>query len=821
MDKKLILHVDCTKEYNKENYFEIGTTAITGTSAGRYRETDGAHLSRFGYRFMLENKDKPHLIVVKYPDDKERFMCVTNDSSYDLDSGITCGGVNAVSGKMLESEIYFYPRWQEETVVFTSWGKNCPAAVSEFSVYEIDGFNKAELSDECYKTDRRSFGIQYEDPCNVGLSVGAKNLNEFIERHIEYMKFSGRSHLTYPVNWYHGPIVPVECQPSSRFILVGMQNRKRYIVARKNNIDDWLEYWLTRFDEEGFTFKGSMTLMRLGRLMQGMNADSESVKNGADTYNNVLFNGEIQQSLNDWTAVFNPITFESWYDSFTKGIPMSFAYGEQRPQKNELSDSVRVPIFNPLHPVVQNQVLELLEELCKKYAKHPSFKGLSVNMWHGTMLWYGNLLAGYDDVSTGMFENETGISLGISPDDPKRFEKRHIKLTMTLRDAFINWRCKKIHEFICRCRDTISAVRSDLTLTLTLWNETSASYGYLNTVPGALTGYGARRSFDEIYKEGGIDLRLYGNEKNIEIAIEKTSTRDQSENALRGEEFTNMFVDTAFLDENIAKALQHSKNSTAFIFDSWVEMWGRTVLEERRDDDTNIAALSHFEFGDTDFIAQENSYYADDTQNKFWFDSQMRITSAFPSGHYLEWLANEIAVHDALEVTQGGLYMDMAHAKEQLSFAAQYRKLPKCKFKTLDGETGIVVVRYLEKDGKTYIYAVNREPYTVETEIKTNGATYKMTLGKFELKSEILDAGLIPYSYTVEIPSGIEECYISDVKKAINKIEESFEKGFFAAGAEELKERMSNAVVQRNFSFIRHALKSQIMNNVYKLLSKK
>ena len=47
----------------------------------------------------------------------------------------------------------------------------------------------------------------------------------------------------------------------------------------------------TGHDEENFSFKGSMTLMRLGRLMQNMNVDEESVKNGADTYNNVLFNG--------------------------------------------------------------------------------------------------------------------------------------------------------------------------------------------------------------------------------------------------------------------------------------------------------------------------------------------------------------------------------------------------------------------------------------------------------------------------------------------------------------------------------------------------
>jgi len=816
MKKKLIAHFDCTREYDSASYFEIGKTNIVNSKAGTYREAEYKHLARFGYKFMLQDKTKPHLLVIKYPDDKERFMCITNDSSYDLDTGITCGGINQLSGEMKEIQCYYYPRWSEETVVFTSWGANTPAAVAEFSMYELDCLDEHEIDCE---TGTRSFGLQYEDPCNVCLSAGAQTTEEFIDNHIKYMKFSGQNHLTYPINWYHGPIVPVECQPSSRFVLIGKENRKRYFAAKKNNISDWLEYWLSRFDEEGFGFKGSMTLMRLGRLMKDMNVDEASVKNGADTYNNVLFNGSIQQSLNDWTTAYNPISFDNWLDNSVKGTERVFAYDEKTYHGDELSKRVRVPLFNPLHPEVQNQVIELISEIAEKYANHPSFKGLAINMWHGTMLWYGNLLAGYDDVSIGMFEKETGISLGIASDDPRRFEKRYVMLTMTLRDTFINWRCKKIHEFIVKIRDAIVSKRKDLTLTLTVWNETSASYGYFNTVPGATTGYGARRSFYEVYKEGGLDLNLLNNEESIEIAVEKTSTRDYSENALAGKEFTNMFVDTAFLDNGIADVLKNSTNSTAFIFDSWVEMWGQTFLAECEKDDENIPEIRNIGFGNIDFIARENSIYADDTEHKFWFDNQMRITSAFPSGHYLEWLANELATHDALEITEGGLYMDMAHAKEQLQFAEEYRKLPKCKFNTIEGHNGIAVVRHLEKNGRTYIYAVNREPYSVDVEIKTDNEVLKWTLSPFELKTEIYDGKNIPRKYNVTVPDGIEEQYTYDAENAIKKITESFEKGYFVAGAKELGERLYNAIGQRNFSFIRHAMKSQIMISVDTVLS--
>lgn len=829
MEKKLIAHFDCTNEYGSDCYFEIGETKIVSTEAGEYRETENIHLARFGYRFKLQDKTKPHLLVVRYPDDKDRFMCLSDNSSYDLDTGVTCGGVNAISGKMQEINNYFYPRWEDETVVFTSWGANTPAAVAEFFVYELDDFDEADLPKECFGSENRRYGIQYEDPCGVCNSVGAKSMNEFIDHHIEYMKHCGTNHLTYPINWYHGPIIPVDCQPSSRAISVCMEDRRRYSVARRAKINDWLEYWLERFDEEGFTFKGSMTLLRLGNLMENMNIDEEAIRNGADTYNNMLFNGTVQKAVNDWTAIYNPIIYDKWLEYHVKGkmsnndhtysTELIYAYGEKPYEGDELSKKISVPMFNPLHPTVQSQVIELISEIARKYANHKSFNGIAINMWHGTILWYSNLLVGYDDVSIGMFEKETGISIDIASDDPRRFEKRFLLLTTTFRNTFISWRCKKIHEFICRVRDAVKAVREDLTLTLTVWNETSTAYRFLSSAFGSSPEYGASGGFYEAYREGGFDLKLYKDEENIEIAVEKTPTRDYSKNAVNGDNFTNLFVDNTFLGNEVAEILSSASNSTAFIFDSWVEMWGKSSLMECEPDDKNLPKLTNFEFGDIDYIARSNAVYADDTEKKFWFEDQIRITAAYPSGHYLEWLANEVAAHDALEVTEGGLYLDTAHATEQLKFAKQYRKLPKYKFKTLDGDFGIVVVRYLEKDGKTYIYAVNREPYAVGVKINTNSEAYNWTLDPFELKVEIFEGQSVPCEYVVNVPDGIYESYATDVDNALKDIEKTFSEGYFVAGVEELRDRLKEAIQQKNFSFIRHALKCQTMNTVYKVLS--
>ncbi len=44
--------------------------------------------------------------------------------------------------------------------------------------------------------------------------------------------------------------------------------------------------------------------------MQNMNIDKKLIQNGVDIYNYLLYNNEVQQSLNDWVTVYNPITFE-------------------------------------------------------------------------------------------------------------------------------------------------------------------------------------------------------------------------------------------------------------------------------------------------------------------------------------------------------------------------------------------------------------------------------------------------------------------------------------------------------------------------------
>ncbi|MHB1152735.1 MAG: hypothetical protein ACYCWE_16505 [Eubacteriales bacterium] len=811
-----IISVDCSEEPMVQ-YFEIGRTHIETTDAGRYREAADIPLSRFGYRFSLRHTGKPHVLVLSYPDDRRRFMCVNDGTSYDLTTGVVTGCRNVVSGKMKTIYNVFWPRWTDESIVFSTWGQGEPAAVASFSVYELDSLPALKIIKDQKQIDFRSFGLQYEDPCNIGMTEGTSEFSEWLDHHISYMLFTGQNRLIYPVNWYHGPIVPVKCQPCERFNTYVAPDRRMYTRSTPEP-SDWVDDLLTRFDREGLRFTGSMTLLRLGRLLEGMNNDLDLVRSGADTYNNMLFDDSIQSSCNDWTAMYNPRIFPAMIDAMEKGEPYSYAYGEQ-------STSVySAPIFNPLHPVVQEQVFEYFGELADKYAHHASFTGLAINFWHATFLWYGSLRAGYDDLSIGMFERETGIRTGVDPKAPDRFSRRWRYITMHCEETFIAWRCDKIHEFLCRCSDMLISRRPDLTLTLTVWNEPSAR-SYLDGID-ASSQYGARVSDYELYRRGGLDLRLFADDPVFEISVERNSLRDRgwgTEGVTAAPEKMHMFSDFAFLDTETQEILAKGQNSSSFLFNCWVEAWGKHTFFRCDPDDSNLDVIYALPDYKASFVFRENSTYEDDTDGKFWFGSQLRITSPFPASPYdMEWLANEVAAHDTLSLTAGGLYLDKAHAAEQREFAQAYRRLPKCKFRTLETGTDPVTVRWLHHQEKTYIYAVNREPYEIGLSVSLSGDTdpIYILLAPFGLFSFELAGNTPPCGFTLDVSEDIARSYRDQAAEAVNLINTASKKNIRIPGSTALLQSLSAAVKGEHWASVRHFLSSYIIAKTRECLNK-
>src|SRR5450759_4820147 len=82
--RRLLLSVDATQDYSAAKFMANGATRVVASRAGRYRAAAPTPQARFGYRFRLERVGQPHLAVIRYPDDKRRYMCIMDGTSYDL-----------------------------------------------------------------------------------------------------------------------------------------------------------------------------------------------------------------------------------------------------------------------------------------------------------------------------------------------------------------------------------------------------------------------------------------------------------------------------------------------------------------------------------------------------------------------------------------------------------------------------------------------------------------------------------------------------------------------------------------------------------------
>ena len=821
-----LISIDCTQDYPADQFFSTGDTAVVDGPAGRYREAAGKPLSRFGYRFQIKNIGRPHLAVIRYPDDKQRFMCVMDSTTYDLSTGITSGFAYPVSGEMREIRNVFWPRWEDCTLVFMTWGHGEPAAVSNIEIYELDDLPALELSAATAGGPRRELGIQYEDPCGTGAAEGAMSKKEWVERVISYARHSGQKLFTYPLAWYHGPQWPSECEPADAFDVVVAPDRKQY-VRWTSRPPEWVVPMLNRFDAEGLEFVASLTLLRLGSLMKKMNTDLAAIQAGADTINSMLWNDQVQAGTMDWTPVYNVINYPMMVAAEAENMePKSgaeLAYGEKRRGDVEVPYHVGT-IFNPLHPEVRQAVRAVVRELGNKYGPYKAFKGISINLWAPTIVWFGSLHSGYDDYTANLFEKETGIKVPVEAKDPKRFSKRYEFLCFHCRPAWIAWRCRKVHELILDLRDELVAARPDLRLTLTLWSEPYLPQFLGNGKPECQLH--ARPSTVEIYREAGFDPALYRDEANIECDFQfEGGGRDRSHNGMNPDaplEHFFMFRDHDFLDHETLTAWHELAKPGAFIFNAWHEAWGKHVWFPCDADDPQKETIGLMSGQPAEGIFRMNSEYPKDG---FWYDSQLRITHAFPPAeHFLEQYAHAVAELDACRITRGGLFLDKAHSDELRRFAPAYRALPAEKFATVGDSTDPVAVRTLvpKDERRRYLYLVNREHYPVSVTVTlsqageltdlADGATaqapaeWTLELQPYELRAFTTSPEVEPLGFTATIPATIETALQHDTEQALSDIAAARKADHQIAGLDRIEADLRQCLAAKQVSRLRHLL---------------
>ncbi|MBX7256718.1 MAG: hypothetical protein K1Y02_10180 [Candidatus Hydrogenedentes bacterium] len=836
--QRLIIKFDCTQDFPAEVYFGAGDVRVVESPAGKYREAEGKPISRFGYRFKIEHIGRPHAAVIHYPDDKRRFMCINDGTCYDLTTGVFTGWAQPITNTMLELRQVFWPRWEDCSIVFMTWSDGEPAAAATIEIYELDDLPALAVPGDPLDGSRREVGVQYEDPCGIGASEGAMNREEWIERVIQYMRYTGQNLLAYPMAWYEGPQFPSQYEPSDGFHTVIARDRKQYAVWTTNP-EDWYAGLFERFEKEGLRFQGGLTLLRLGSLLKGMNIDLEAIKGGAETYNNMTWNDNVQASTNDWTPFYNAINLNIVAEQL-KGKPPAppssmlpqLAYGERGGPDNHMG-----AMFNPLHPTVQEAIIRFAREIGQRYSKYPAFDGISFNMFSSCICWYGSIHLGYDDYSIRLFEEETGIQVRVDPKAPDRFSKRYNYLIYACKPAWVEWRCRKIRELFGKIHAALAESRKDLRVAITLWDET--------TVPGTLgfptTAHqiGARESMLEFYREAGIDITMYNDEPGLEIDRGMGNPRDRGGHGSGSTAGVNcaiedltMYRDFDFLDKPAIDAYYANRQAGAFIFNCWVEAWGNHVWFTPDPNDPNLETVRMIDGKPADGVLQMNSEYPKDG---FWWDSQLRITPPFQGGvHFLEPYAQAVADLDACRITRGGLFMDKAHSEQLQQFTRAFRALPRRKFDTRGETTDPVAVRVLVESGMRYIYLVNREYYPVTVDLVFNTLPqglrnlstgelvdakqqWSVELGPYELRvfgaTPIVDV----LNFAAKAPDEVVAELIAQAKMVTEAFEALRAGDKLIPGMDNLDRGIRAAVEEKRYAWLRRAVTSYIARKAVSL----
>ena len=829
-ENRLIQRFDCTADYPRNTYLEYQPTRVVESAAGHYREAAAQVRARFAYRFRIENVGRPHRVVVRYPDDKRRHFGISDGMTYDMTMGVYTGWEYPLSHTLHEARLFFYPRWNDCAIQITTWGDGEPAAASSIEVWELAEAPPLAIPGDPGDGSRRELGSQWEDPCGYAIAEGAVDHKQWVDHVLEYARHSGQNLIQPILCWYYGPQFPSRTNYADNTNLMATPDHLLWARSTQQPAD-WWPHLFRRAGEEGIGVIGALSLIRLSSLLQGMNIDLPSIQAGADTYNNMLSNNQVQSAIQDWTADYNALMMGERYRKINaegQGPLMGPAEKPWGERHNPLNHPG--PMFNPLHPVTQEKVLAFVQEILDRYAQYPAFQGLSFNLFIGSVFWFGSLHAGYDDYTVGLFEQETGIRVRavaggqrIDPLDPERFSKRYEFLTFTVRPAWINWRCRKVAEWLRTIRDRLTAARPDLRLSLTAWQETLITH-MLGGLSPALQA-GARPSLRELMREGGLDIAMLAGESGVEVDLQLGDARDRATWGHMGLEapleFTCMFRDANYLERDTLDAVADTARPGAFIFNCYAEDWAETACTPADRNSRFYPVAADMDGKPTDDFVRMNCMYPEDG---WWYPSQFRIYTPFPTGiHFLEPLAHAVAELDAVRITQGGLFMDRCHTDELRRFALAYRALPRRKFETVGGRTDPIAVRTLVDGGLRYVYLVNREHYPIPARVEFSGArtilrdatadreetieaSWNLVLEPYELRVVTLAAESAVKGFSCTVPAAILAQARAESARVLAAVAARRATGYRIPGMEELAAGIESALADGRIAWLRRAL---------------
>ena len=355
----------------------------------------------------------PHLLEIEYANDVPQTLGVSVIEAnaegaitpIQVDSGIEVGKQPFRSPSQMERHaVVFWPRTKQPWMLLTNRRSDAPAVVGKIRVlHGPDRLRPAGLSTP--RGEGRLLAAFFDKPLflenfsapeatDERTDRSLRDWHTFFEggkRLVEYLKYAG----------YNGAVLSVARDGSALYPSQWLEPTPRYdngtffFTGQDPLRKDVLEALFRLFDREGLTLFPAIHL------------------------------GTSLPELEHLLASGGP-----------RAVGVVSVNGAGAPWRNQRRG--QGPHYNPLNPQVQQAIARVVDELADRYAKHPSFGGLALQVSPSTFMQLPGPDWALDDDTVARFAAETKIQL------PRDHSKRTEYLLGPVRQQWLQWRSEQL-----------------------------------------------------------------------------------------------------------------------------------------------------------------------------------------------------------------------------------------------------------------------------------------------------------------------------------------------------------------------------------------
>lgn len=418
-----------------------------------YRKTGtgvGAGLTaHFAYQVRFQKPGSFYMLVLEYPDDDSRNIGVSveavdqwgevrSDKQHENTSGpaVITGFKFPVSNRMQEMRWFHYTYTSNYIVHVASLAKERRAAARRLRIYRVVGELPAIQTNP---SGERWLGLHTERARSVARLYGTDDPGPYQVVYFDKLGLDSLQAAVHRLKWQ----------------LEGCENYARYLRFTGQNIHVMGAF---QYDEHNLPYDppDSFETSRIPCL------DIREIALRVFDRNGIASMSMVEYCVHKWLSERYAVTDAQ----VGRGADTVFPVSKDGKQAGG-AGCVSQACYD--HPEVQKAYQMVIEQLARKFAFSPAWKGvylMAFPTFAGPVTYAplsGPFDYDYSDATLAAFTRDTGITVPTAPADPQRFEKRwRFLATDTMRSKWTEWRIRTVRDQVLKTRDLLQRHRQDL-----------------------------------------------------------------------------------------------------------------------------------------------------------------------------------------------------------------------------------------------------------------------------------------------------------------------------------------------------------------------